>query len=72
MTNTQLHLQRFYPFLRGQFRTIEKKEIKSKTVFKELFGENEPFNENKLKVLYLFQNENKLPTIQETSGADKG
>jgi len=53
MTNTQLHLRRFYPFLKKEFRTITKKELKSKETFIELFGEAEPIKFDKLRILYL-------------------
>lgn len=53
--NTRLHLRRLYPFLKNEYRIIDKKEIGSKEVFLELFG-NEPYNENNLRVLFLYQN----------------
>ena len=68
MTNTQLHLRRFYPFLKKEFRTITKKELKNKETFIELFGEAEPIKFDKLRILYLYQNENKVSTISEVTG----
>ena len=51
---TRLHLKRLYPFLKTEYRAIEKKELESKSVFTELFGDI-PFDENRLKVLFLYQ-----------------
>jgi len=41
--------------LRKEYRPLLKSELQSKEVFIELFG-NEPFDENKLKAIYEFQN----------------
>lgn len=51
---TRLHLRRLYPFLKNEYRIIDKKEIGSKEVFTELFGDI-PYDENHLKVLFLYQ-----------------
>lgn len=53
--HTKAHLKRLFPFLEKEYRAITEKEIKSKEVFKELFGE-ESFDEEKLRRLFLYQN----------------
>ena len=52
----QKHLKRLHPFLRNEFRTIKKAEIKKKSVFVELFGEDAKVELWKLKAIYEFQN----------------
>ena len=49
------NLRAVHPFLNETFRTIEKSEMKSEKVFKELFP-NDPVDFYKLEAIYLFQN----------------
>ena len=51
----RIHLRRLFPFLKHKYRTIEKKELNSKTTLNEIFGESET-NLEKLLVLYKYQN----------------
>lgn len=50
------HLLHFFPFLKKEFRTLDKKEITSEEIFKELFPEEKHFDSYKLKAIYEFQN----------------
>ncbi len=49
------HLKMFFPFLNKDFRLLKEDELNSEKTFKELFG-NEPFDANKLDVIYKYQN----------------
>jgi len=49
------HLLHFFPFLRTEFRKLDKKELKSEKTFKELFP-NESIDFSKLRTLYKYQN----------------
>lgn len=49
------HFKTIIPYLCKEYRPLLKSELQSKEVFSELFG-NEPFDENKLKTIYEFQN----------------
>lgn len=49
------HLKMVHPFLKREFRTLEKKELTSKEVFVELFGEKETFDATKLQAIYEYQ-----------------
>jgi len=49
------HLKMVHPFLKREFRTLEKKELTSKEVFIELFGEKEIFDASKLHAIYEYQ-----------------
>lgn len=53
--HTIQHFKTIIPYLNKEYRPLLKSELKSKEVFTELFG-NEPFDENKLKAIYEFQN----------------
>ena len=50
------YLLHFFPFLKKEFRTLDKKEITSEETFKELFPEEKHFDSYKLKAIYEFQN----------------
>lgn len=50
------HLLHFFPFLKKEFRTLDKKEIISEKTFKELFPEEKHFDSYKLRAIYEFQN----------------
>lgn len=54
-SHTIEHFKTIIPYLRKEYRTLLKSELKSKEVFAELFG-SETFDENKLKTIYEFQN----------------
>jgi len=49
------YLKNKFPFLKQEFRKLEAKELKSKEVFKELFGEVS-FVDGWLKAIYFYQN----------------
>ena len=55
-SENQLHLRRILPFLEKDYRVVKKEELKSKEVFKELFGDID-FDSNMLNQLYTYQNE---------------
>jgi hypothetical protein len=55
-TTKKEHLQMVHPFLRQEFRTIERKELTSEKVFKELFGEETEVELWKLIAIYEYQN----------------
>ena len=48
------HLLHFFPFLKKEFRRLDKKELKNEETFKELFG-NEKVDLSKLRAVYEFQ-----------------
>ena len=48
------NLKMVLPFLNDKFRTLKKTELKSKKVFKELFGDAK-FEAYKLKAIYEYQ-----------------
>lgn len=48
------HLIHYFPFLKKEFRKLDKKELKSKETFEELFP-NEPIEFSKLKAIYYYQ-----------------
>jgi hypothetical protein len=54
-THTKDFLKQYHPFLRSEFRTVLKNELKSEKVLKELFGESET-ELYKLEAVYAFQN----------------
>ena len=49
------HLKMVHPFLKREFRLLDKKELNNKEVFVELFGESEPFDASKLRAVYEYQ-----------------
>ena len=51
----RIHLKRFFPFLKKDFRKLDKKELNKKEVLNELFGEHETDME-KLKIIFEYQN----------------
>lgn len=53
--HTKEHFRTVIPYLRRDYRTLLKTELKSKEVFTELFG-TEKFDEIKLKTIYDYQN----------------
>ena len=53
--HTKDFLKNYHPFLRNDFRTVLKAELKSDKVLKELFGENET-EFYKLDAVYAYQN----------------
>jgi len=55
MTDKKIHLRRFFPYLKTQYRKLDKKEVKKKETLKELFGDEET-NIEKLKVIFDYQN----------------
>jgi hypothetical protein len=55
MKAQKIHLRRFFPYLKVEYRKLDKKELKKKETLKELFGENET-NIEKLKVVFDYQN----------------
>jgi len=52
---TRMHLRRFLPYLKKEYRKLEKKELRKKETLKELFGNDETSIE-KLKVIFHYQN----------------
>ncbi len=48
------HLTMVHPFLKEEFRSLKKTELKSKKVFKELFGEDK-FESWKLNAIFEYQ-----------------
>lgn len=48
------HLLHYFPFLKKEFRQIEKKELKSEKTFKELFPD-EVVDFSKLKAIFEYQ-----------------
>ena len=44
-----------FNYLKNTYRPLKKSELKSKEVFKELFGEDEPINFTKLNAIYEYQ-----------------
>ena len=50
----RMHLKRFFPFLKKEYRQLNKTDLKSEKVLKELFGDKED-DLNKLKVVYEYQ-----------------
>jgi len=55
MTDKKIHLRRFFPYLKTEYRKLNKKELKKKETLKELFGDAES-NIEKLKVIFDYQN----------------
>jgi hypothetical protein len=53
--HTKDFLKQYHSFLRSEFRTVLKNELKSEKVLKELFGESET-EFYKLEAVYAFQN----------------
>jgi len=51
----KLFLKSKFPFLKSDFRALDKKEIKSEKVFKELFGDID-FVDGWLQAVYFYQN----------------
>jgi hypothetical protein len=49
------HLRMVHPFLKKDFRTLEKKELNNPEVFAELFGNSETFDASKLRAIYEYQ-----------------
>lgn len=54
--HTISHLKLVHPFLRETFRPLDKKELKSEKVFKELFGDGAIVELWKLAAIYEIQN----------------
>lgn len=52
---TRMHLRRFFPYLKVEYRKLDKKELKKTDTLKELFG-NDETNIQKLKVIFDYQN----------------
>jgi hypothetical protein len=52
---TRMHLRRFLPYLKKEYRKLEKKELRKKETLKELFG-NDETDIKKLKVIFDYQN----------------
>ena len=52
---TRMHLRRFFPYLKTEYRKLDKKELKKQETLKELFG-NDETNIQKLKVVFDYQN----------------
>ena len=52
---TRTHLRRFFPYLKIEYRKLDKKELRKKETLKELFGDAET-NLEKLKVIFNYQN----------------
>ena len=50
----RMHLKRFFPFLKKEYRIINKADTKSEKVLKELFGDKEA-DLNKLKAVHEYQ-----------------
>ena len=55
MTDKKIHLRRFFPYLKTEYRKLDKKELRKKETLKELFGDDET-NIEKLKVVFDYQN----------------
>jgi len=55
MTTQKLHLRRLFPYLKTEYRKLDKKELRKKETLKELFGDAEK-NLEKLKVIFDYQN----------------
>lgn len=53
-THTKQHLLRLFPFLKKEFRQLDKKELKNEKTFLELFP-NEEIDYSKLKAVYEYQ-----------------
>jgi hypothetical protein len=51
----RMHLRRFFPYLKIEYRKLDKKELRKKETLKELFGDAET-NLEKLKVVFNYQN----------------
>jgi len=51
----RMHLRRFFPYLKIEYRKLDKKELKKTETLKELFGDAER-NMEKLKVIFDYQN----------------
>jgi hypothetical protein len=51
----RMHLRRFFPYLKIEYRKLDKKELRKKETLKELFGDAET-NLEKLKVIFDYQN----------------
>jgi hypothetical protein len=54
-THTKEHLRMVHPFLKKDFRVLDKKELNNKEVFAEFFGNSEPFDASKLRAIYEYQ-----------------
>ena len=52
--HTKQHLLRLFPFLKKEFRPLDKKELKNEKTFLELFP-NEDIDYSKLKAIYEYQ-----------------
>lgn len=66
------HLLHFFPFLKNEFRTLDKKEITSEETFKELFPEEKHFDSYKLKAIYEFQKCNPKPLVEKSNKKTNG
>ena len=53
--HTKDFLKMVHPFLRNEYRPLDKKELNNKEVFAELFGDSEPFDATKLRAIYEYQ-----------------
>lgn len=51
----RIHLRIFFPFLRKEYRKLDKKELNRKETLHELFGQEETDME-KLKIIFEYQN----------------
>ena len=54
-THTKEFLLKYHPFLKKQFRTLDKKELKSVEVFEELFPNSPSIDLYKLRAIYEYQ-----------------
>lgn len=58
------HLLHFFPFLKKEFRRLDKKEIKNEETFVELFGK-EKVDFSKLRAVYEFQKTDVEKLVEE-------
>ena len=50
----RIHLRRMFPFLKKEYRKLNKSELNKKEVLHEIFGEHET-DFQKLKILFTYQ-----------------
>jgi len=58
------HLLHFFPFLKKEFRRLDKKELKNEETFVELFGK-EKVDFSKLRAVYEFQKTDVEKLVEE-------
>jgi len=58
------HLLHFFPFLKKEFRRLDKKELKNEETFIELFGK-EKVDFSKLRAVYEFQKTDVEKLVEE-------